>query len=98
MKPHPKFIQLLKTLEDMHIKKSNNYATEEDSLSNLKACQAFGVPAYLGCLIRMSDKWARLQQLAQGKKDQVGESITDTALDLAGYCLLFIILYDESNI
>jgi hypothetical protein len=92
---HPRFYALLKEMEDLHDRKNNNYSKDTDPLSNLKQSESFGIPAYLGALVRMSDKWSRLQELAKGKKDLVGESFTDTLMDMAVYAILCIILYEE---
>jgi hypothetical protein len=92
---HPRFYQLLQEIENLHDRKNNNYSKDTDPLSNLRQSESFGIPAYLGCLVRMSDKWSRLQELAKGKKDEVGESFTDTLMDMAVYALLDIILFEE---
>ena len=92
---HPRFYELLKVIEDLHDRKNSNYSKDADPLSNLRQSESFGIPAYLGCLVRMSDKWSRLQELAKGKKDEVGESFTDTLMDMAVYSLLDIILFEE---
>ncbi len=41
--------------------------------------------------VRMSDKIARLQSLIGGAQDN-GESLADTVRDLAGYCVMYLIL------
>lgn len=92
---HPRFYELLRQIEDLHDRKNANYARDDDPLSNFRQCEGFGVPAYLGCLVRMSDKWSRVQELAKGKQDLVGEAITDTLMDLAVYSLICIILLEE---
>lgn len=48
-------------------------------------------------LVRMSDKVARLTSLASGEKDRVGESLSDTLYDLAGYCVLAIIALEKKK-
>lgn len=40
--------------------------------------------------VRLSDKFARLQSLLSGEPDRVGESVCDTILDIAGYCVLYL--------
>lgn len=84
-------------MADLHDRKNANYASDSDPLSNLKMCESFGVPAVMGTMVRMSDKWSRLTQLAKGKPDEVGESMKDTLIDLAIYCLLMIILLEEKE-
>src|SRR5574343_895929 len=94
-KGHPRFYELLREMEDLHDRKNENYAEDANPLSNLRASEAFGIPGYLGTMVRMSDKWSRLVQLMGGKQDKVGESMKDTLKDMAVYCLLEIILLEE---
>jgi len=94
---NPKFHELLKEITELHNKKNSDYATDEDPLSNLKLCEQFGIPAWKGCLVRMSDKWSRIVQLSQKEASVVEESIVDTLKDLATYSLLCVILYEEEN-
>lgn len=96
-KGHKRFYELLKVMEDLHDRKNSNYASDKDPLSNFKASEQFGVPAHIGTMVRMSDKWSRLVQLMGGKKDLVGESLKDTLMDLSVYCLLEIILLEEEE-
>jgi len=94
---NPKFHELLKEIAELHNKKNSDYATDEDPLSNLKLCTQFGIPAWKGCLVRMSDKWSRITQLSQKEASVIEESIIDTLKDLATYSLLCVILYEEEN-
>lgn len=94
---HKRFYELLEEIKELHNKKNQNYAKDQDPLSNLRACKEFGVEPWIGVLIRLSDKWSRLQELAKGKKDLVGESVVDTLTDTAIYSLLCIILFEESQ-
>jgi hypothetical protein len=55
-----------------------------------------GIPAWKGCLIRLSDKFSRLCSFARKEDYQVkDESIEDTLLDNAIYSLICILLYRE---
>ena len=92
---HPKFYELLKKMAELHSQKNQDYAQADDPLSNFELARILGVDPAFAVAIRMSDKWARMANLLQkGKRPAVNEKITDTALDLAVYCLLFIILYE----
>ena len=94
---HPKFYKLIEELKEIHSSKNHDYAGQ-DPLSNLKMSEAFGIPAWKGTLIRMSDKFARIVQLANKEENLVkDESIIDTLKDLAVYSLLCIILYEENK-
>lgn len=52
-----------------------------------KSIEKYG---YIAALVRMSDKWNRLNNLMLDSDgvDNLGESVQDTLLDLAGYCIL----------
>ncbi len=92
---HPRFHELLDTIRDLHDRKNSNYASGSDPLSNFKLSTEFGIEPWKGALVRMSDKWSRIVQLANGTPDAVGESLTDTLMDLAVYSLLTIVLMEE---
>lgn len=61
-----------------------------------KSIEKYG---YIAALVRMSDKWNRLNTLMFDSNgiDNLGESIQDTLLDLAGYCILTMAELDVSN-
>lgn len=93
---HPMFYKLLEALKEMHSFKNHDYAGEGDPLRNFKLSEAMGIPAWKGCLVRMSDKFSRLCSFAKKEEYKVrNENIEDTLADLAVYSLLCIILYRE---
>ncbi len=95
-KGHPKFYELLARMEAIHDAKNHDYSADADPLSNFRKCEVFGIPAWRGSLVRMSDKWSRIEQLAGGKNAAVkDEALEDTLLDLANYALLTIVLKQE---
>jgi len=93
---NPRFHELLKKIADTHDRKNHDYATTEDPFSNFRECEKFGVKAWQGCLVRMSDKWSRLTNLAT-KDAKVNESFEDTLQDLAVYSLICILLREDAN-
>jgi hypothetical protein len=90
---NPAFVRLLDEIRAIHDSKSHDYA-DADPLSNLRMCESFGVPAFHGVMVRLSDKWSRLVQLVGGKTPK-HESLRDTLIDQAVYSLLAVILLDE---
>jgi len=93
---HQRFYELIEEVQELHSRKNADYAKGTDPLSNFRACTAFGIPAWKGVLVRMSDKWSRIIELANGKKPEVSdEGIMDTLKDLSVYSLLTIILLEE---
>lgn len=86
----------MKDIQSLHDSKNSDYAHDADPLSNLRRCEAFGVPAWKGTLVRLTDKWSRIEQLANGKSPK-HESLRDSLVDNAVYSLLAVILLDEMN-
>lgn len=91
---NPAFIALIDEIKALHESKNHDYATDTDPLSNLRRSEAFGVPAWKGVLVRLTDKWSRIEQLANGKAPK-HESLRDSLLDNAVYSLLAIVLLEE---
>jgi hypothetical protein len=90
--------QLFKLLQqrmfEVQAKKGRDYGEEKDGLRNLRRRGRKGVVA------RMGDKLTRLENLIEsGREPEVkDETIEDTLIDLANYCLLLIILmWDEDG-
>lgn len=100
MAGNKRYITLLETMKEIHIKKNAGYAGMDaiDSWANFRMSEEFGVSAFLGCLVRMSDKYIRITNLVKNpKNEQVGESIKDTLIDLAAYALIAICLLEETE-
>ena len=93
---NPAFIELIEEIKRLHESKNHDYAQDADPLSNLRRSEAFGVPAWKGVLVRLTDKWSRIEQLAGGKTPK-HESLRDSLIDNAVYSLLAIILLDEQK-
>lgn len=92
---HQQFYKIIEELKVLHSRKNHDYARNDDPLSNFKEAEKFGIPAWKGCLVRMSDKWSRLIELS--KKEGFNESIDDTLRDLAVYSIICLILYKEKK-
>lgn len=100
MSANKRFLELLDQIRDTHIRKSAGYAgaNNPDTWANFRLSEDFGVPAFIGCLVRLSDKFKRVANLVKdSNNDQVGESIKDTLIDLASYCLIAICLFEETE-
>lgn len=61
-----------------------------------KSIEKYG---YIAALVRMSDKWNRLNTLMLDSDgiNNLGESVQDTLLDLAGYCILTMAELDNED-
>ena len=93
---NPKFHALLKQIGELHDRKNADYATNQDPFSNFKECERFNVPAWKGCLVRMSDKWARICNLTKGEEAK-NEPLEDSFMDMAVYSLICLLLYQETH-
>ena len=76
-------------VRDLLKRKNSDYG---DSFS--KQFAKYGV---LSGLIRLDDKMSRLDNLADGGNDSVGESIEDTLADLAGYAILTLVEFRKNK-
>lgn len=91
---NPEFRKVLDAIWQMHLKKGSDYGTHEDSLTNVRSAKDFGVPNWLGAVIRANDKMSRLKTFAKSGKLE-NESVEDSLMDLASYAILALVLYRE---
>lgn len=89
----PGVLKIFDELKQLHIDKDADYAGGTP-LSNFRRCEPFGVPAWKGVLIRMSDKWSRIVSLMEkGETTEVkGESLDDSLRDIAVYAIIVLAL------
>lgn len=95
-----RYLQLLKDMEQLHISKNAGYAGRDnpDAWANFRMCENFGVSAFKGCLVRLSDKYIRVTNLVKDPTNEmVHESVKDTLFDLAAYALIAICLIEEQE-
>jgi len=94
---HPRFNELLEKMSELHADKDHDYS-KDGHLANFYVSEDFGIPAWKGCLIRLSDKFSRIKSLVKKGNNQVkDESLIDSLQDLAVYSLLTIILLEETE-
>ena len=91
-----RFHEIVNEMVDLHDRKNHDYAGN-DYLSNFLMCEKhMGIPGWKGCIIRLSDKMARIMNVARDEETSVGdETITDTLMDLAVYAIITRILYED---
>ncbi len=65
---------------DTVLKKNKDYGNSYTNIRN-----KFGDLAFV---VRIADKYYRLETLLNGRKPDVNESVEDTIKDMIGYCLL----------
>ena len=89
-----KFTELIEQdcnhIKDILISKNQDYAGDKDPFYNLTSCEKRGIASTeVGFLVRMSDKFNRLENLLKQDKEPNNESINDTLSDIAGYAIMF---------
>jgi hypothetical protein len=93
---HPEYIKLLREMERLHCKKAADYGRGEDPFANVRAGSEWGVPAWVGVMIRACDKVHRLKSfVANGVLKN--ESVEDSLMDLAAYAMIALVLYREDR-
>lgn len=94
------FNRKLDQIRDTFNRKNAGYAGADnpDAWANFRHSEGFGVRPSTGVLVRISDKFARLQALTRNpENDQVGESREDSALDMAVYSIIYACLLEEEG-
>lgn len=95
---HPRFYEILKQMEELHSRKNHDYAGTSDPLKNLRACKRLELEPFMGVMVRLQDKWSRLEEFIKSGTLMVkSESVIDTLMDNAIYSVLGIILYEEQQ-
>jgi hypothetical protein len=92
----PRFYSLLEEIAELHSRKNHDYSKQNEPLSNFHRSQELGVEPWRGVLIRMSDKWSRIEQLSCGKTPK-NESMRDSLIDLAVYALIDVLLLEDAK-
>ena len=93
---HPDFYKLLDQMAELHSQKNHDYAGTSDPLKNLRACTRLELDPFMGVMVRLQDKWSRIEEFVKSKTLLVkNESVEDTLMDNAVYSLLAIILLRE---
>jgi len=96
MAGHAGFRKLLDELWELHLKKEADYGLGGYSFANVRAASDFGVPAWVGAMIRANDKMSRIKSFLQNGRLN-NESVEDTLLDLAAHALIALALRREDQ-
>ena len=98
---HPsneRFHKIMGELVDLHGKKQKDYGTDADPFNNIRAsAKEWGIPAWVGAMLRATDKVRRLQKFAD-KGELANEAVIDAFDDLAVYAVIARVLYDEEEL
>lgn len=76
--------------------KNHDYSDEDDPFSNFRECEYIGVPAPVGVMVRLCDKFSRLKNFfRKGTLLVKDESVKDTLIDIMNYAAILYALIDE---
>lgn len=91
-----RFHEVLAELGALHDRKQADYGRDNDSFANVRASEEWGVPAWIGAMVRATDKVRRLQRFAQ-RGSLINESAADSLRDLAVYAIIALVLLEEKG-
>lgn len=80
----------------LHDLKQQDYGTDEDPFANVRATGEWGVPAWVGAMIRANDKLQRMKSMVRNGA-VANEAIEDSFRDLAVYSIIGLILFEEEH-
>lgn len=90
------FYDILAEAARMHDMKQRDYGRDEDPFANVRASEDFGIPGWIGCVVRANDKMRRLQRFAQ-VGELKNESVEDSLLDALVYFGIALALFREEQ-
>lgn len=91
------FLDVLEEMKRLHLKKTMDYGVDEDALSNIRSsADIVNMPAWAGCILRMSDKMHRIKAFFRRGRVEF-DGIEDTLLDFACYAIIALVLFRESK-
>ena len=96
MAGHPGYLKLLDEMRALHEAKAADYGRGADPFANVRASAEFGIPAWVGVMVRAGDKLHRIKSLCVNGSLK-NESVEDSMMDLAAYALIALVLYREQH-
>jgi hypothetical protein len=101
--------QLWKELDKVAEAKGKDYSGDTrsnkngDTFRNIRICEQFGLPAEIGIMVRLSDKFNRIFELLmrewqnKGGAEVKDEAIEDTLQDMINYASYIIAIREEKK-
>jgi hypothetical protein len=91
------FVAILDELRQLHLAKTLDYGVDDDALSNIRtSADVLNVPAWAGCVLRISDKMHRLKAYFRRGKVEF-DGLSDTLMDIAAYAVIAEVLRREEQ-
>lgn len=94
---HPnsaRFHAILAELAELHDRKQADYGRGDDPFANVRASEGWGVPGWVGSMVRASDKVRRLEAFVRNGRLS-NEGVDDSLRDLAVYAIIALVLFEE---
>jgi hypothetical protein len=92
------FDDALDELKILHAAKNHDYATADNPYKNLEGVERIGIEAWRGIVIRLMDKFERVEQYCtNGELAIKSEGMEDTFKDIAVYSTLAMILFRKKQ-
>jgi hypothetical protein len=89
------FLEVLDELKTLHLRKTMDYGIDEDALSNIRSsADVVNMPAWAGCILRISDKMHRLKAFFRRGRCEF-DGVEDTLKDIACYAAIALVLHRE---
>jgi hypothetical protein len=88
------FERVLIDIQNLHRKKAADYGSDEDPLANIRAAEEFGIPPWVGAVLRSNDKMHRIKVFVK-RGNLENESVDDSLIDIATYMILALVLKGE---
>lgn len=89
------FLAILDELKALHLAKTLDYGIDDDALSNIRnSADVVNMPAWAGCVLRISDKMHRLKAYFRRGKCEF-DGVEDTLMDISCYAAIALVLYRE---
>lgn len=99
MSEHPlseQFHAVLREIAALHDRKSLDYGRDDDPFANVRAAEEWGIPGWVGAMLRARDKLSRLQTFAR-TGHLANEGVIDSFRDLAVYSIIAEVLFREAE-
>jgi hypothetical protein len=91
------FLEVLDELKTLHLRKTMDYGVDEDALSNIRSsADVVNMPAWAGCILRISDKMHRLKAFFRRGRCEF-DGVEDTLKDISCYAAIALVLYREEQ-
>jgi len=91
------FLDVLDELRTLHLRKTMDYGVDEDALSNIRSsAEVVNMPAWAGCILRISDKMHRLKAFFRRGTCEF-DGVEDTLKDISCYAAIALVLYREEQ-